>query len=119
MSWLKSLFGRKPKTVPFEPPKRGPYIIGRQAGQRRNRVHIYVQPYGYPIRLCDWIVTDILAIEEVARGLCLGGVTSPRTTLAIALERRKYLGDQICRHCEAVVAGKRASIGVVNGVVNF
>lgn len=92
-------------------PQPGPDIIGRQAGQKRNRVHIYRQPFGYPIRLCDWLMVEIDDIEEVGRCQGLGG-PAEMVTLATALDWRAMKGDQICYHCEAVVQGKRTSVGM-------
>lgn len=111
MNWFTNLFKRKPKPVPFEPPKPGADIIGRQAGQKRNRVHIYRQPFGYPIRLCDWILVDLNQIEEVGRCQGLGG-PSEMAILADALYYRETHGDRICRHCKAVASGNRRSVGV-------
>jgi len=109
MNWFKCLFSRKPKPVPFDRPKPGPDIIGRQAGQKRNRVHIYRQPFGYPIRLCDWVMVELTDIEKV--GECQGvGGPAELTTLLMALDWRANQGDRICKHCEAVAIGYRQSI---------
>lgn len=118
MNLLKRLFGRKQKpdwkaSVP-PPLKPGFDIIGRQGGhnRKRNRVHIYRQPFGYPIRLCDWIMVEEADIEVV--GYCQG-INGPAEmiTLATALDWRENQGDRICRHCKAVATGKRGATGMV------
>ena len=120
MNWFTGLFRRKPRptvqgelvpAVSQEPSRSqpGPDIIGRQKGQKRNRVHVYRQPFGYPIRLCDWLMVETDDIEEVGRCQGLGG-PAEMITLATALDWRENHGDRICRHCKAIVAGKRGSM---------
>jgi len=89
-------------------------IIGRQAGQKRNRVHVYRQPYGYPIRLCDWIMVEKTDIEEVGQCQGVAGPADDIQVLAAALDWRENAGDRICRHCRAVAVGKRTPIGMSN-----
>jgi len=98
--WLKRLFGRTAVATPPEPepkprPEPGPDIVARQGGQKRNRVHLYRQPFGYPIRACDWSAVSLDELESLA--------DDPRDPLAAVT----------CRHCQAVILGKRASIGNV------
>ena len=138
MNWFNQLFRRKPRPtvqgelipavrespnvetgdtvaaeVPsdLQPPRPqpGPDIIGRQKGRKRNRVHVYRQPFGYPIRLCDWFMVETDDIEEVGRCQGLGG-PAEMITLATALDWRENHGDRVCRHCKAVVTGKRSSM---------
>jgi len=124
MNWFKCLFrGAKGWLTPPLPKREiiteseerigaaGADIIGRQAGQKRNRVHIYRQPYGYPIRLCDWTGVELKDIEEVGRCQGLGGPAEPITLVAALDWRQSHTDDIICRHCKAVVTGKRSSIG--------
>lgn len=89
----------------------GADIIGRQVGQRRNRVHIYRQPYGYPIRLCDWSGVQLEDIEELGRCQGIGGPAEP-ITLVTALDWRLTQGDRVCQHCKAAALGKRFSVGI-------
>ncbi len=119
MNWLERLFRRmfrrkdeiKPPLKGFTKPSPGPDLIGRQGGQARNRVHIYRQPFGYPIRLCDWVAVERGSIE--AKGQCQG-IHGPAEVLALAaaLDWREGQGDRICRHCHAVSVGKRTSVGM-------
>lgn len=115
MNWFTRLFRRKPKPVPFEKPRPtpGPDIIGRQAGRNRNRVHIFRQPFGYPIRACDWVAVERESIEYIGEAQ---GVAGPAElpTLAAALDYRECAGDQICRHCRNVALAKRTSVGMYN-----
>jgi len=87
-------------------------IIGRQRGQKRNRVHIYRQPSGYPIRLCDWIMVEKTDIEEVGECQGINGPADDIRVLAAALNWRENAGDRICRHCKATAQGKRTSFGM-------
>lgn len=86
-------------------------IIGRQGGQKRNRTHIYRQPLGYPIRLCDWTSQDKDTIEsfgEVAQG---ANGPAAKEALVMALDwAEKTKGAVICKHCRATVQGKREPI---------
>ena len=116
--FFKWLFRRKSKDVPPQVtkvgPKPGPDIVGRQGGQARNRVHVYREPYGYPIRLCDWVAVDYDQIED--RHTCFGihGPVDDMRVLAAALDyyevNRKA---RVCQNCRAVAQGKRTSIGGV------
>lgn len=90
-----------------------PDIIGRQAGQKRNRVHIYRQPFGYPIRACDWIAVDIENIEEQGRVQGPNGPADDLRVLASALDWREiYHNARICKHCRNLATGKRTSCGM-------
>ncbi len=94
--------------------KAGGDIIGRQAGQKRNRVHIYRQPYGYPIRLCDWSAVDKETIERIGEAQGLTGPAELKA-LEMALDwAESTKGAVICKHCQAMAQGKRESIGMIN-----
>ena len=91
-------------------PKAGGDIIGRQGGQRRNRTHIFRQPYGYPIRLCDWTAQDVESIERIGEAQ---GLTGPaqKEALVMALDWAEATkGAVICKHCRAAVKGKRGPL---------
>lgn len=82
--------------------KAGPNIIARQGGQKRNRFHLYHQPFGYPIRACDWVAVDLKTLDNPRE-------TGTEGDLAIRILR----GDQykpVCRHCLAVAEGKRSVV---------
>lgn len=92
--------------------KKGPGgdIVGRQGGQERNRTHIYRQPFGYPIRLCDWVAVDVETIERIGEAQ---GLTGPAeaAALVMALDWAETNKDAvICKHCRAVVQGKRGPL---------
>ena len=108
MNWFTRLFRRKPKPEPTPTrPKAGGDIIGRQGGQKRNRTHIYRQPLGYPIRLCDWGAQDIDSIERVGECQGLNG-PAELNALELALDWAETNKDAvICKHCRAVAQGKR------------
>jgi len=106
MNWFTRLFKRKPKPEP-EPPKARGDIIARQGGQKRNRVHVYRQPFVHPIRLCDWIHVDVETIERIGEAQGLGG-PAEKEALAAALDWVEVnKGVRICKHCQAIVKGKR------------
>lgn len=111
MCWFTRLFRRKQKPEP-EPSTRlkGGDIIGRQGGQKRNRVHIYRQPFGYPIRLCDWVAVDVKTIERIgeAQGLC-GPAELPALLMALDWAET-HKNAVICKHCRAVAQGKRGPV---------
>jgi len=91
-------------------PKAGGDIIGRQGGQKRNRAHIFRQPYGYPIRLCDWVAVDVETIERIGEAQ---GLTGPaqKEALVMALDWAEATkGAVICKHCRAAVQGKRGPL---------
>lgn len=95
--------------------KAGGDIIGRQGGQKRNRVHIYRQPFGYPIRLCDWVAQDIDSIERIGEAQGLNGpAKSPALVMALDWAESTK-GAVICKHCRAIVKGKRGPIMGVSG----
>lgn len=101
---------RRGKEKQVAEPKPGPDIIARQGGQKRNKTHIYRQPYGYPIRLCDWIYVDKTNIEVI--GECQGvGGPAEMPTLAAALDwaetKKKVV---VCKHCQSAVVGRRFSM---------
>ena len=124
MNWFTRLFRRKSKPEP-EPDvvfdtehgrdillKPAADIIGRQGGQKRNRVHIYRRPLGYPIRLCDWIAVDMESIQLIAH---IEGISGPAEMKALVTgldwaetwknNRGEYV--TICKHCRATIHGKR------------
>ena len=118
MNWFTRLLRRKPKPEPepdvgFDPehgrdraPKPAADIIGRQGGQKRNRTHIYRQPLGYPIRLCDWIAVDMTSIEYIGEAQGVNG-PAQKEALVVALdwvESRK--NAIICKHCRANIKHK-------------
>ena len=119
MNWFIRLFRRKPKPVPFETPrpqlKAGGDIVARQGGQKRNRVHIYRQPFGYPIRLCDWVYVDVETIERIGetQGICGGAAELDALVLALNWAEDNKMAC-ICKHCQAIAQGKRESIGMKN-----
>jgi len=86
-------------------PKAGPDLIGRQGGQKRNRVHVYRQPFGYPIRACDWIAADNVEVLGQCQGAD-GPAELVTLNMALDLHERKP-GVVICKHCRAVAQGKR------------
>ena len=89
----------------------GPALTGRQGGQSRNRVHLYLQPFGYPIRACDWNAVDRESIEKAEEF----SVPNPAAgTVVITLAARGGTGDRICKLCQEIAAGRRASMGSVN-----
>jgi len=90
-------------TVPQ--PKPGPDLIARQGGQKRNRVHVYRQPFGYPIRACDWIAVDNIEVLGQCQGAD-GPAELVTLNMALDLHERKP-GVVICKHCRAVAQGKR------------
>ncbi len=101
------MVGRK---IIDERPKAGPDIIGRQRGQKRNRVHIFRQPYGYPIRLCDWALQDIDSIERIGEVEgTRGPVEAARLVMALDLMDTTK-GTRVCKHCRATVKGKRGPL---------
>jgi hypothetical protein len=94
--------------------KPGPDIIGRQGGQKRNRVHIYRQPFGYPIRLCDWTAQQAKEIEIVGQVQGIGGPGEPKA-LAAGLDWAESMkGAVICKHCRRIAQGIRESVGLNN-----
>ena len=86
-------------------------LIARQGGQRRNRVHLYRQPYGYPIRACDWVSVEHSKLEVITE-------LTPKPGLE-SWEIEYYFRDiewppdakTVCKHCLEVVRGNRNVIG--------
>ena len=112
MNWFTRLFRRKPKPEPKRPQRfiMGSDIIGRQGGQKRNRTHIYRRPFGHPIRLCDWIAIDMETIERIGEAQGLRG-PAEAAALAMALDWAESTKNAvICKHCRAIVQGKRGPI---------
>ncbi len=70
-----------------------PIFTARQGGQKRNRRHIYHQPYGYPIRACDWIAVDDENLEDIKY--------PPPGAL--------WPDYVTCRHCLAIAERKRGN----------
>jgi len=89
-------------------PKPGPDLIARQGGQKRNRVHIYRQPFGYPIRACDWIAAEYNNLEVLAE---CQGVEGPceleALDLTLNIKEERIPGVVICKHCRKVAQGER------------
>ena len=118
-NWLGRLFRRKPgprtpKPDPFQRPKPGADIIGRQGGHnaKRNRVHIYRQPYGYPVRLCDWVFIPADSIVKVGECQGMNGPAELPTLVAALDWRENVFNDRICGHCRKTAQGKRKSVGM-------
>lgn len=117
MNWFTRLFRRRPKPkaeamarIIEERKPRGD-IIGRQAGQKRNRTHVYRQPFGYPIRLCDWVAQDIDSIERIGETQGITGGPAELNALEVALDwAEAYKGAVICKHCLAIAQGKRGPV---------
>jgi len=126
MNWFKRLFGKKGdgEIKPPEPWPRGEaneasytisspvipgkLIIARQGGQKRNRIHIYERPCGYPIRLCDWTFAPLEALEVLGEWDEENARTETKLENAL-LYYASSKGFQYCRHCMAVVQGKRGN----------
>ena len=108
MNWFTRLLRRKPKPEPTPTrPKAGGDIIGRQSGQKRNRTHIYRQPYGYPIRFCDWIAVDRDSVERTGEVQGLNG-PAELPALVAALDWAESMKNAvICKHCRVKAHGKR------------
>jgi len=85
----------------------GPALIARQGGQKRNRVHLYRQPFGYPIRACDWEAFAPEDLEDVFK-LTFGDPATALQSEGAAFHK------PTCKHCQAVIAGKRTSVGGTN-----
>lgn len=112
MNWFTRLFRRKPKPEPKSSIRleAGGDIVGRQGGQKRNRVHIYRQPFGYPIRLCDWVAEDVETIERVGEAQGLNG-PAELPALVMALDWAESTKNAvICKHCRAIAQGKRGPV---------
>jgi len=90
----------KPTVDHLRRPK--PDLIARQGGQKRNRYHVYEQPYGYPIRRCDWVAVDREALEDARE------IPGKEADVAIRIMK----GDQakrVCSHCLAIGRGRRGN----------
>jgi len=88
-------------------PKPGPDLIARQGGQKRNRVHLYRQPFEYPIRACDWTAVEYNNVEVLGQYQGADGPADLATlNMALNLHARKP-GVVICKHCRKVAQGKR------------
>lgn len=86
-----------------------PDLIARQGGQKRNRVHIYRQPYGYPIRYCDWSAQDLDDIEILGRWE--EAKSGPATPIQNALIHYAHLaGRSYCKNCHKIAFGKMPPI---------
>jgi len=121
--FFNHLFRRKPKPakVQIRALKAGGDIIGRQGGQKRNRVHIYRQPLGYPIRLCDWIAVDMDTIERIGEAQGITGGPAELPALNAGLDwSENWKKAVICKHCRALVNGKRGPVmGAPGGDFHF
>lgn len=87
----------------------GADLIGRQGGQKRNRVHIYRQPFGYPIRLCDHIAVARDDIEFVGMAQGISGPAEWPALVAALDWSETAKNARICKHCQGVAQGKRRS----------
>lgn len=86
------------------PPPRslpGPDFVARPKGQKRNKNHVYRQPYGYPIRLCDWTEADPEALD-VAFVKDVDAGTNLKNFLFSIIGKKP-----VCAHCWAIVKGDR------------
>ena len=117
MNWLTRFFRfkrlREPEkpAVPIRGLKAGGDIVGRQGGQKRNRTHIYRQPLGYPIRLCDWIAVDLDTIERIGEAQGISGGPAELPALNSGLDwAEAWKKAVICKHCRALVKGKRGPV---------
>jgi len=86
-------------TAELEKERPGRDIIARQGGQKRNRVHLYEQPFGYPVRLCDWV-----AEGEIEKMFTCATREETKATIATLIEAGEV---SVCKHCQAIVEGKR------------
>lgn len=82
-----------------------PDIVARPKGQARNKFHVYRQPYGYPIRLCDWAAEDM---DNLLPVVIPDNMTLKNFIYSHIPEAR------MCSHCWAVVKGDRTSVGMDN-----
>jgi hypothetical protein len=89
--------------------QQGPDLVARQLGQKRNKIHVYRQPFGYPIRLCDWT-------HQEPESLAVLHTRGPNMTLKQYLdEHTRFLDEgQVCLHCWHVLIGDRTSVGMDN-----
>lgn len=83
-----------------------PAFIARQGGQKRNRVHLYIQPYGYPIRICDFFPVTTVGLEILFDEKPSASCRAPISNMLIFI---KSEGGRVCSHCLAVVQKKRAT----------
>lgn len=87
----------------------GPDLVAIQRGQRRNKIHVYRQPFGYPIRLCDCVAQDkedINIVHTSGQNMTLKQFISEHT---------RYLDTgRMCLHCWRVLLGERTSVGMDN-----
>lgn len=107
---LKSPLYTAAREIVDKRPKAGGDIIGRQGGQKRNRAHVYRQPFGYPIRLCDWVAVDIDSIEYIGEAQGLNGPAVKEALVMVLDWAEATKGAVICKHCQALAQGKRGPL---------
>lgn len=113
--WLKKLCGRAgkpepaPETEPEPEPKPTvdhlrrplPDLLARQSGQKRNRYHVYEQPYGYPIRRCDWVAVELSSLDDVRE------IPGKEADVAIQILKGGQT-KRVCSHCLAIARGRQS-----------
>lgn len=97
------------KIVP-KPNQPGPDIIARQGGQKRNRYHIYEQPQGWPVRVCDCEPKATTLLEDVRKPPPFLGEMGRTGWLVCEFESQELTG-RTCSHCMEVLHGRRKSTG--------
>lgn len=80
-------------------------FTARQGGQKRNRVHYYSQPFGYPIRVCDWVAVDRDGLEKIEYFNNPNPITG---VVVICLRSREGTGEAVCKHCLAIAEGRQS-----------
>ena len=88
-----------------------PDLIARQRGRERNRVHLFKQTYGYPIRACDWVAVELIKLDVIIELPPMPGLENARTEATFRGLERPPDDRLICKHCMEVVKGKRNVIG--------
>lgn len=79
----------------------GPDIIARLGGQKRNRVHVYRQPFGYPIQLCSWEMPE----QELENTFTCATEEETKATLSTLIEAGEVT---VCKNCQAIIEGKKS-----------
>lgn len=93
-------FGGRPEDRPA-PDTPGPDIIARLGGQKRNRVHVYRQPFGYPIQLCSWEMPE----QELENTFTCATEEETKATLSTLIEAGEVT---VCKNCQAIIEGKKS-----------
>lgn len=88
--------------------EKGPDFIARPKGQKRNKYHVYRQPFGYPIRLCDWSAEVMDGLDDI--------LTTPADMTLKNFIYGTGLIDKgrMCSHCWKVLLADRTSVGMDN-----